>query len=134
MSDKGDLSGHDMLCHYCMEACDALAGNPGRWPVGLCHKDAPGVVKWHHVECVASRLQRLQDIERELAALKKLAWQRSQGWETLAELAEAKVDAERYRWMRLCAGNPDEMAKLEAFDDPKNPEEFDASIDASRKP
>lgn len=50
------------------------------------------------------------------------------------ELAEARTDAERYRWMRLCAGNPAAMGKLETFDEPKNPEEFDAAIDAARKP
>lgn len=48
--------GHDAPCYYCKEPCDSLAGNPGRWPIPLCHRDEPGVVKWHHTGCVAERL------------------------------------------------------------------------------
>lgn len=46
-------------CYYCGEGCEAYAGNPGRWPVALCHPDEPGVTKWHHVECVSRRLELL---------------------------------------------------------------------------
>lgn len=48
--------GHGDPCYYCKEPCDALAGNPGRWPVGLCHPDDPGVLKWYHHDCVFQRL------------------------------------------------------------------------------
>lgn len=50
------MEGHNKPCYYCGENCDALAGNPGKWPVMLCHKDEPGVMKYHHVECVTKRL------------------------------------------------------------------------------
>jgi hypothetical protein len=43
-------------CHYCGEPCDALAGNPGLWPLGFAHSEDPGVCKWHHARCVTQRL------------------------------------------------------------------------------
>ena len=43
-------------CYYCGKPCDAFAGNPGKWPIPLCHRDAPGFVKFHHIECVTDRL------------------------------------------------------------------------------
>lgn len=52
----GVRDGHGQSCYYCGAACNSAAGDPGRWPVGLPHADAPGVVKWHHAACVASRL------------------------------------------------------------------------------
>lgn len=48
--------GHGKPCHYCGEPCDALIGNPNRWPIPLCHRDDPGRVKWHHIGCVTDRL------------------------------------------------------------------------------
>jgi hypothetical protein len=48
--------GHEQPCYYCGEPCNALAGNPGLWPVGLHHREDPGVVKWHHDRCVSLRL------------------------------------------------------------------------------
>lgn len=48
--------GHDEPCYYCGEPCDALAGNPTRWPLGFPHQDDPGVVKYQHVGCVLERL------------------------------------------------------------------------------
>ena len=53
--------GHDAACYYCNKPCNAFAGNPGLWPIPLCHADDPGHVKWHHTECIA---QRLEDAER----------------------------------------------------------------------
>lgn len=49
-------NGHDAPCYYCQKPCNALAGNPGLWPVGLPHADEPGVLKWHHQSCVTERL------------------------------------------------------------------------------
>lgn len=50
------MAGHGALCYYCGKPCDCLSANPSLWPVGLCHTDDPGVVKWHHSGCVSSRL------------------------------------------------------------------------------
>ena len=50
--------GHGENCYYCAKACDSLAGNPSMWPVGLCHPDAPGRLKWHHTGCVSERLHK----------------------------------------------------------------------------
>lgn len=50
------VGGHDEPCYYCGKPCDSLAGNPSKWPIPLCHTDAPGVVKWHHTGCVTERL------------------------------------------------------------------------------
>jgi hypothetical protein len=47
---------HGMPCYYCGELTDSLAGNPGKWPVILCHRDEPGVPKVHHSACVSARL------------------------------------------------------------------------------
>jgi len=57
------MQGHNKPCYYCGEPCNSLAGNPGKWPVALCHADEPGVVKWHHGGCVSERLVRLERIE-----------------------------------------------------------------------
>jgi hypothetical protein len=48
--------GHNKPCYYCKEPINSLAANPGKWGVPLCHKDEPGRVKWHHIECVSQRL------------------------------------------------------------------------------
>lgn len=48
--------GHNEPCYYCGEPCDKLAGDPGKWPIPLCHSDEPGIVKWHHGGCVSERL------------------------------------------------------------------------------
>ncbi len=49
--------GHDQPCFFCGEPCDALAGNPGHWPVGFCHIGSSGVISWHHSSCLAKRLR-----------------------------------------------------------------------------
>ncbi len=46
----------DGICYYCGEPTCSLAGNPGRWPIGLCHDTEPGVTKVHCTQCVMSRL------------------------------------------------------------------------------
>jgi hypothetical protein len=51
------IQGHNEPCYFCGRACNALAGNPGEWPIPLCHADEPGVVKWHHTSCVQERLR-----------------------------------------------------------------------------
>lgn len=55
-ADVVEREGHGQPCYYCGEPCDGFAGEPSRWPVGLPHKEAPGVVKWHHAGCVMERL------------------------------------------------------------------------------
>lgn len=55
-AEQGEPEGHGAPCHYCGEPCNSYAGNPGLWPIPLCHADAPGVVKWHHTSCVSERL------------------------------------------------------------------------------
>jgi hypothetical protein len=52
-----DMKGHGEFCYYCHKRCNSLAGNPGEWPIPLCHADDPGRVKWHHIECVSMRLR-----------------------------------------------------------------------------
>ena len=48
--------GHGEPCYYCEDPCNGYAADPGRWPVGLSHPDDPGVLKWHHHQCVFERL------------------------------------------------------------------------------
>lgn len=50
------MQGHDEPCFYCGENCNSFAGNPSLWPIPLCHRDEPGIVKWHHIGCVTERL------------------------------------------------------------------------------
>lgn len=54
------VQGHGEPCYYCGGPCNGLTGDPGWWPVGLCHPDDPGVVKWHHESCVTERLHRTE--------------------------------------------------------------------------
>ncbi len=50
------MQGHNEPCYYCGEPCSSVAGNPGKWPIPLSHRDDPGRVKWHHIGCVSERL------------------------------------------------------------------------------
>ena len=61
--------GHDEPCYYCGKPCNSLAGDPGEWPVGLCHSDDPGVLKFHHERCVNERLERVAEMTRALEAI-----------------------------------------------------------------
>ncbi len=54
--------GHAEKCYYCEKLCNSLSANPGDWPIGLCHRNEPGVVKWHHTRCVSDKLRKLEDI------------------------------------------------------------------------
>lgn len=64
--NRSDRQGHNIPCYWCGKPCNSLAGNPGQWPVPLCHADQPGRVKWHHIECVSSRTDdRLPVAERQ---------------------------------------------------------------------
>ena len=47
---------HGKPCYYCKEPVNALAGNPGLWPIVMSHRDEPGVPKIHHMSCVQERL------------------------------------------------------------------------------
>ncbi len=51
-----DMQGHNEPCYYCGEPCNGLAGDPGLWPLPFCHRDEPGVMKWHHTRCVTRLL------------------------------------------------------------------------------
>lgn len=53
--------GHGESCYYCHKACNSLAAAPSEWPVGLCHPDDPGKVKWHHIGCVSKRLHKEEE-------------------------------------------------------------------------
>lgn len=48
--------GHDEPCAFCGKPCNGYAGDPGQWPVPLCHPDGTGKVKWHHERCVMDRI------------------------------------------------------------------------------
>lgn len=56
LAKANGLQGHGESCYYCGQPIDNLAGDPGRWEVGLCHADDPGVVKRHHAACVDKRI------------------------------------------------------------------------------
>jgi hypothetical protein len=64
LAEVAVAQGHDEPCFYCKEPCDSFAGNPGKWPIPLCHADDPGRVKWHHVDCVTDRLRNGERAER----------------------------------------------------------------------
>lgn len=66
-ASHASMAGHDEPCYYCGEPCSCVAGSPSLWPVGLCHSDEPGVLKWHHSGCVSSRLLEA-DIHRDVEA------------------------------------------------------------------
>ena len=57
---------HDGPCYYCNEPTESHAGNPGLWPVMLCHPDDPGRVKHHHARCVGDRLAEVKQLKAEL--------------------------------------------------------------------
>ena len=52
-------------CYYCGEFCDELSGNPSKWPIPLCHADAPGVPKYHHIGCVQEHLSESAGVYKE---------------------------------------------------------------------
>ncbi len=59
--------GHGEPCYYCGEPCSSVAGNPGKWPLVLFHRDEPGKPKWHHAGCVAARLIENQPVPQAAA-------------------------------------------------------------------
>lgn len=67
-------NGQSKPCHYCGEPCSALAADPGLWPLAFCHRDEPGVVKWHHTHCVTRRLveNQMTDLDKLRAALQTI--------------------------------------------------------------
>jgi hypothetical protein len=65
-----NFPGHDEPCYYCGELCNSLIGNPGKWPIALCHSDDPGKVKWHHASCISKRLRQRDVFE---SALQKIS-------------------------------------------------------------
>nr|HPK72511.1 hypothetical protein [Vicinamibacterales bacterium] len=74
---SSSVFGHGLPCYYCGELCSALAGDPGKWPIGLCHKNQPGRVWPHHVSCVSERLARLDAAEHAvLSANNRITWLR----------------------------------------------------------
>jgi len=60
----------DGPCYYCNEPTESNAGNPGLWPVLLCHPDKPGKAKHHHVQCVSERLAEIERLRAEVEELK----------------------------------------------------------------
>lgn len=70
LENNPGTSGNGEPCYYCGELCDSFAGNPGKWPIILCHKDAPGVSKAHHSACISSRLELVMS---EVAAVEAMA-------------------------------------------------------------
>lgn len=53
---------HDARCYYCGDPINTMSGNPVDGSVALCHDDAPGVAKSHHIGCVQARLTYLEQI------------------------------------------------------------------------
>ncbi len=66
----GIREGHGSPCYYCGRPCDCGAGDPGQWPVPLCHADEPYRVKWHHIGCVSTRLKRGDAAAAEVVTLR----------------------------------------------------------------
>lgn len=64
--ENASNNGHKEPCYYCGEPCNSLAGDPGKWPVALCHSDEPGVMKWHHSHCVSIRLAQASKLSTDL--------------------------------------------------------------------
>ncbi len=85
-AEEWAMQGHAEPCYYCNTLCDALSGNPSRWPVPLCHKDAPGVVKWHHTGCVSNRLEEADAI---IHAAEQAAYERA------AEICDTRAKKHR---------------------------------------
>lgn len=56
-------------CTYCGKPCNALAGDPGEWPL-LFSDDDSGVAKPHHVRCVQERVEALLDLHQKLPLLR----------------------------------------------------------------
>ncbi len=56
MSEALAHQGHGAICPLCSLPCNAMAGNPGLWPIPLPDPDQPGKILYHHMGCVAERL------------------------------------------------------------------------------
>lgn len=83
---EGLFDGNGETCYYCGEPCNSFAGDPGLWPILLCHPEAPGVARAHHDRCVSQRLhpKDLTDPDRRFFARRA------------AELAEAHCSGMGY--------------------------------------
>lgn len=79
-------SGHGRPCCICTVACDALTGDPGRWPVHL------GNAKDAHVECVNTTLRQFAAMTAELEAMTRAADQQRER----AKTAEREVERLRF--------------------------------------
>lgn len=123
---EGPMQGHNAPCYYCKETCNAEAGNPGLWPIPLCHRDAPGKVRWHHVTCVTDRLVENQAtaddkkviVDKLLLALPYLR----------CAVAEAKLTGQCR--LGILANYPDGSGKVTASFDADFIDEIAALIDA----
>lgn len=49
--------GHQRPCYICSHPCDALAGNPSKWPVLLPVVNGNGISFAHHMGCVAQAVE-----------------------------------------------------------------------------
>ena len=79
----------DGPCYYCNEPTESNAGNPGLWPVLLCHSDDPGKVKHHHVRCVSNRLAEFERL--------KEAWDALPRSEAVDQLIASRAEVKRLK-------------------------------------
>ena len=67
----GPLQGHNAPCCMCGERCDALAANPGLWPlilVPVWRECEPGVAEVHCSNCVHAMMAATRPRARESTA------------------------------------------------------------------
>ncbi len=81
---------HGKPCYFCNQPINSLAGDPGKWGIPLCHEDEPGVVKAHHIGCVASRLALVKELVGALEVAKTMI----QSWDSQC-LADFKLGLDR---------------------------------------
>jgi hypothetical protein len=60
MSARNAADGHNEPCWYCKEPCDALAANPGKWPLLLPLDQGKCVAACRR--CVLDRLKRADEV------------------------------------------------------------------------
>jgi hypothetical protein len=78
---KAEMDSHDQPCYFCSEKISDTSANPGKWGIGLCHKDDPGVIKWHHEECVYQRLDERDSLKQQLSEAQATALETNRGYE-----------------------------------------------------
>lgn len=59
------------LCYYCVDLIDSLAGNPGKWPIVICHEN--GIPLFYCTKCITMIVNKHNTKLRRIKAMASFA-------------------------------------------------------------